>query len=94
LSTTQQARVGKPGPDDVFVVVRDAVATVLERDADTIARDSVLADLPVDSLGLVEVAEIVEEQLAPYARDLHIPDGDLEGFVTVGDAADFVLARL
>ena len=89
MSTTQApASIDR---QDVFAVVRDALATVLERDPATITPDTTLTDLEADSLALVEVAEIVEEQLAERTGlRLHIPDADLEGFRTVGDAAEFV----
>lgn len=77
---------------DVFALVRDALATVLERDPATISPETTLADLGADSLALVEVAEIVEEQLAVRTgRRLHIPDTELEAFRTVGEAAAWVL---
>ncbi len=76
----------------VFALVRDALATVLERDPETITPATTLAELAADSLALVEVAEIVEGQLAERTgRRLHIPDTDLEAFRTVGDAAEYVV---
>jgi acyl carrier protein len=93
LSTTQQSELASAGAADVLAVVRAAVATVLEQDAATIMADSDLRALGIDSLGLVAVAEIVEERLAPE-HTIRIPDDDLDRFVTVGDAAEFVRARL
>ncbi|MBV9096741.1 MAG: acyl carrier protein [Frankiaceae bacterium] len=91
MSTTQDSRSAGVDRQDVFALVRDALATVLERDPATITADTTLADLAADSLALVEVAEIVEEQVAALTgRRLHIPDTDLEAFRTVGDAAEFV----
>lgn len=91
MSTTQDSRSAGVGPHDVFALVRDALATVLERDPATITPDTTLAELDADSLALVEVAEIVEEQLAERTgRRPHIPDADLEAFRTVGEAADYV----
>lgn len=89
MSTTQvPASIDR---QEVFALVRDALATVLERDPATLTPDTTLTDLDADSLALVEVAEIVEEQLAERTgRRLHIPDADLESFRTVGDAAEFV----
>src|SRR3954447_15199743 len=85
----------RPGRDDVFAVVRDAVATVLERDPSSVTWDSQFAELRADSLALVEVAEIVEEQLAPYAaEEFRIPDDELEQLRTVGEAVTLALARL
>ena len=93
MSTTQRSRSARVGTDAVFGLVRDALATVLERDPATIARTTTLADLDADSLALVEVAEIVEERLAELTgRRLHIPDADLEAFATVGEAADYAAA--
>ena len=85
----------RPGRDEVFAVVRDAVATVLERDPSTVGWDSDFGDLEADSLALVEVAEIVEERLAPYATsEFRIPDDELERLRTVGDAVAFAMGRL
>jgi len=85
----------RPGRDDVFAMVRDAVATVLEREPSSVTWDSDLAELEADSLALVEVAEIVEEQLASYSHGaFRIPDDDLERVRTVGDAVTLALARL
>lgn len=100
MSTTQDPLAAQ-GPlpaqlsgQDVFALVRDALATVLERDPATIAPATTLAGLDADSLALVEVAEIVEERLAERTgHRLHIPDADLEAFRTVGEAADYVAVR-
>jgi acyl carrier protein len=82
------AQVGRA---EVFSLVRDALATVLERDPAAITPATTLAELGADSLALVEVAEITEEQLAERTgHRLHIPDSDLETFRTVADAADYV----
>ena len=95
MSATGQASAELPGRDEVFAVVRDAVATVLERVPSSVTWDSEFADLQADSLALVEVAEIVEERLAPYASEgFHIPDEELEQLRTVGEAVSLALARL
>ena len=82
--------------EDVLGVVQQAVATVLELDPSVVTRQtSFRADLGADSLALVEIVEIVEEQLAPQARPgFHIEDDDLDGLVTVGEAVDYAVARL
>ena len=88
-------RAERPTAEEVLGVIRDALVLVLEIDPTGIDRDSAFAAMDADSLALVEVAEIVEEQLAPYALEpFVIPDSDLEGFSTVGQAVDYVLARL
>lgn len=76
-------------------MLRDAVSTVLEVDPRRIDRRTAFADLAIDSLALVEVADIVEERLASYARQpFRIQDSELEMLVTVGEAVDLALAHL
>ena len=88
-------RADRPTAEEVLGVVRDALALVLEVDPRQLTAASGFADLDVDSLALVEVAEIVEEQLAPsLPAPLVIPDADLESLATVGQVVDYVLARL
>ena len=88
-------RADRPTAEGVLGVVRDALALVLEIDATQVTTVSVLVELEADSLALVEVAEIVEERLAPYATaPFVIPDTDLESLATVGQVVDYVLARL
>jgi len=82
--------------DDVFVVLRDAIATVFELDPASIGRDTSFAeDLRADSLGLVAVADIVEEELqARSGTSFRIDDSELERLRTVGDAVDYTLGLL
>jgi acyl carrier protein len=90
-----QTRADRPTDEDVLAVVRAALALVLEVDPATVDRGTAFEALDADSLALVEVAEIVEESLAPVAGNgFHIPDADLEALTTVGDAVDYALARL
>ena len=83
-------------PEQVLAVVQAAIATVLEVDPTTVTRETRFRDdLQADSLGLVEIVEIVEEELAPRARPgFHIEDEDLDGLRTVGEAVDYALGRL
>jgi len=83
-------------PDAVLNVIRGAIVTVLEVEPGTVRRETALVeDLGADSLALVEIVEIVEEQLAPLTpAGFHVEDDDLEALVTVGDAVDYALARL
>lgn len=83
-------------PDEVLEIVRSAVVTVLEVDPSTVDRDSRLVeDLRADSLALVEIVEIVEEQLMPLAPPgFRIADEDLDAIATVGEAVDYAVARL
>jgi acyl carrier protein len=94
---TGAARAGNAmNGDEVFEVVRAAVARVLEIDPATVTRTtSFAADLHADSLALVEVVEIVEAQLrARASSNFVIDDDDIEDLETVGAAADYAVARL
>ncbi len=80
---------------DVLALVRDALTRVLGVDPATVTRDTTFAELEADSLALVEMVEIVEERLRELAPPgVHIPDEDLDGLRTVGDAVDYAVARL
>ena len=83
-----------PTPDDVLAVVTDVLSVVCDTAAGSLSRDTELAEIGADSLARVELAEQVEERLAGYAPGLHIPDADLESFRTIGDACDYLAARL
>ncbi len=82
--------------DAVLDVVRRACAVVLEVDPAGVARATRFADdLGADSLALVEIVEVTEEELSARARrPLRIEDEDLDALVTVGDAVDHALALL
>ena len=90
-TTVDRAR---PTPEEVLGVVREAVAIVCERPTSSIASDADFDELGIDSLGRVELAELVEQRLAPAAPALHIADDDLAAFRTVADAVDYLLGRL
>ena len=81
---------------DVLTVVRDALVIVLELDPGRVSASTrIVEDLGADSLALVELAEIIEERLAPLSRDgFVIDDADLDDIVTIGELVDYSLARL
>ena len=51
-------------------------------------------DLDADSLALIELVEALEEELGERSVGFRIDDEDLEDLKTVGDAVDYVVARL
>jgi len=86
---------GQPRAEEVLALVRQACATVLELDPETVTRETrFVEDLRTDSLALVEIVEIVEEALASRGLDAHIEDEELDGLTTVGEAVDLAVARL
>lgn len=81
--------------EQVLALVQQACATVLELDPRTVTRETRFTeDLRADSLALVEIVEIVEEELASLGLAGHIEDEDLDGLTTVGEAVDLAVARL
>lgn len=76
--------------DDAFVTFRAAAVDVLSVDADAVVAEASFADdLDADSLDLVEFVMALEEKF-----DVEIPESDLEGVKTVGQAFELVCAKL
>ncbi len=86
------------GPLDrrqVFELIRDQLADILEIDPDGITESSSFAeDLDADSLALIELVEGLEEELGERTVGFRIEDEDLEDLRTVRDAVDYVHAKL
>ena len=86
------------GPLDrrqVFELIRDRLADILEIDpADISEGQSFADDLQADSLALIELVEAIEEELGERTVGFRIEDEDLEDLKTVRDAVDYVVERL
>jgi acyl carrier protein len=79
--------------DEIFEIVRDRLADILEIEPATITEgDSFVDDLDADSLALIELVEALEEELSDQS-DFRIDDEDLEDLKTVRDAVDYVNER-
>lgn len=80
---------------EVFELIRDRLADILEIDPDEIAEGNSFADdLGADSLALIELVEELEEELGERSVGFRIEDEDLEDLKTVRDAVDYVFAKL
>jgi acyl carrier protein len=80
--------------DEIFEIVRDRLADILEIEPSTITEgQSFVDDLDADSLALIELVEALEEQLSDRIADFRIDDEDLEDLKTVRDAIDYVHDR-
>jgi acyl carrier protein len=80
---------------EVFEIVRDRLADILEIDPGSIKEgDSFADDLDADSLALIELVEALEEELGERSVGFRIDDEDLEDLKTVRDAVDYVFGRL
>ena len=85
---------GPIGRDEVFEIIRDRLADILEIDPSTISEgQSFVDDLDADSLALIELVEALEEELADRTVGFRIEDEDLADLKTVRDAVDYVVER-
>ena len=83
------------GPDDVFRIIRERLAEILEIEEDRITMDSdFAADLDADSLALIELVEALEEELGERTVGFSVDDDDLADLATVREAVDYVVVRL
>jgi acyl carrier protein len=76
------------GRETVENVLTDALAT-MGPDRSQVTREATLEQLDIDSLDIVELAQIIEESWG-----VEIDAEDFSGVVTVGDTFDLVIARL
>ena len=83
------------GPDEVFAMIRERLAEILEIDEQSITLDASFSDdLDADSLALIELVEALEQELGERTVGFSIDDDDLGDLHTVGDAVDYVTHRL
>ena len=81
--------------DEVFALIRDRLADILEVEPSAISEGQSFADdLDADSLALIELVEALEEDIGERTVGFRIEDEDLEDLKTVRDAVDYVCARL
>lgn len=81
--------------DEVFELIRDRLAEILEIEPAKITEGSSFADdLDADSLALIELVEALEEDIGERTVGFRIDDDDLEDLKVVRDAVDYVHAKL
>ena len=83
---------GPIGRDEIFEIVRDRLADILEIDPSTISEGQSFVE--ADSLALIELVESLEEELSDRTVGFRIEDEDLEDLKTVRDAVDYVHTRV
>jgi len=70
--------------------IKEVAAEVLSVDPDQVTESARFKeDLDADSLDLVELVMGLEERF-----DIEVPEDDLEGVTTIGQAVDLVLAKV
>ena len=75
---------------DALATIKDVAAEVLSVEADQVTETARFKeDLDADSLDLVELVMGLEERF-----DITVPEEDLEGVATVGQAVDLVLGKV
>ena len=80
--------------DEIFEIIRDSLADILEIEPSSIREgQSFIDDLDADSLALIELVEALEEALSDRTVGFRIEDEDMEDLKTVRDAVDYVLER-
>jgi acyl carrier protein len=76
--------------DAALITIREVAAEVLSVEPDIVTENARFKeDLDADSLDLVELVMGLEEKF-----DIEVPEEDLEGVTTVGQAVDLVLAKV
>ncbi|MFQ3314787.1 MAG: acyl carrier protein [Candidatus Poriferisodalaceae bacterium] len=95
MSTEPNNEQSPPDRNEVFELVRDQLADILEMEPSAIHEaSSFVDDLDADSLALIELVEGLEEELSERSVGFRIEDDDLEDLKTVRDAIDYVMARV
>jgi acyl carrier protein len=80
---------------DIFEKVKEIIVEHLEVEPELVTRDASLRDtLGADSLDLVDLLMEFEETLQEAIPGAEIPDEDVQGIRTVGDAVDYINKRL
>jgi acyl carrier protein len=75
---------------DALVTIKEVAAEVLSVDPGQVTETARFKeDLDADSLDLVELVMGLEERF-----DIEVPEEDLEGVTTVGQAVDLVLGKI
>ena len=76
--------------EEVLNVMRDSAVELLKIDPAKVTEEATFADdLEADSLDVVELVMALEEKL-----DISIPEEDLEGIKTVGEALNVIVAKV
>ncbi len=75
--------------DELILAFRRLATEVAEKDIPNTAEGTPIADLGIDSLGMLEIVGSMEREFK-----IRIPDDQLVGISTVGQLVDLVQRRL
>ncbi|NNN16186.1 MAG: acyl carrier protein [Acidimicrobiaceae bacterium] len=80
---------------EIFDLIRDQLADILEIDPSKVTENSSFTDdLDADSLALIELVEAIEEEFSKGDHTFRIEDEELEELKTVRDSVDYVAEKL
>jgi acyl carrier protein len=82
-------QVNRPTRDGLLAMFRQTATEVVEKDFHHVVEASVISELAIDSLGMLEIIGSLERQLR-----IQIPDEMLTGIGTVQELLDVVEKRL
>jgi len=77
------------GKQDLLALFKETATQVDKKTFDNVTRESVITELGIDSLAMMQIVGEMETRL-----DVMIPDEDLVEIITVGDLCTKVEARL
>ena len=80
--------------EEILSIIQSQLGEILEKDGSSISLSDTFEALGADSLALIELVEALEDELSERAAGFHIDDEDLEDLKSVGDAVDYVAAKL
>ena len=91
----EQGERGGIGAEEVFRIIREHLADILEVDESKVTLDASFAeDLDADSLALIELVEALEADLGERQEGFRVEDEDLADLKTVRDAVQYVVERV
>jgi acyl carrier protein len=80
---------GKPAArEELLTMFRVTATEVVEKDFHHVVEDTVISELAIDSLGMLEIIGSMERQLK-----IQIPDESLSGIATIRDLLNVVEQR-
>lgn len=79
----------RPSRDDLLAMFRSIATEVVEKDFHHVLEATVISELAIDSLGMLEIIGSLERRLR-----IQIPDESLTGLTKISDLLDVVEKRL
>jgi acyl carrier protein len=89
MTTPELDKASRPTRADLLAMFRDTATEVVEKDFGEVAESTVISELTIDSLGILEVIGSLERRLR-----IQIPDESLTSIRTVQDLLDEVERRM